>query len=251
MAQVFVRPQNDVAVIEIDYPPANAVTLELTEQLQKALDLAINSPEKAIVLTAAGNSFGAGMDLKQVPFYNASQQSRLLNNANQLIYRLYGCDKPVVAAVNGHAIGAGLMVSLAADYRLASDNPHYQYGLTEVRAGIPFPACPAVLLRNALAPSDVRYLSLFGKSIGAEEALSRGIFDELIDASCLLTRAIAIARDLAQSPADSYAAVKRQFRFQALQEMRSIIDAASDPMLDKWLSDDGQQVAQKILNGSD
>jgi len=240
--------QQGITTLCINRPSGNAIIYELACELGQALDQAIASESRAIMLTGTGSCFCAGMDLKVVPTYSVQQQQQLLLQANRVIHTLYSCPKPVVAAVNGHAIGAGLMLALSTDYRIATDQQQNLFGLTEARAGIPFPAAPAVVLSHELAPPDVRYLTLYSKNIHAPQAKAMGIFDELAPETEVTERALQIALDLASIPADAYAKVKRQFRDKAIQEMTGIVEKESDPMMSRWVSEQGTQAASTVLS---
>lgn len=240
--------RGEIGIIHIDHTPRNSVTLDSAEQFLLAITQAMSSPCKAVVITGTDDSFCAGMNLKEVPGYNAEQQCRLLEFANKNICTLYSSPKPVIAAVNGHAVGAGLTIALACDYRVAADGDHFAYGLTEARAGIPFPACPAVAVRAELAPQDVRFLTLYSKNLNAQQIHNMRVVDEIVPHEQVLERAIAVAEDMASIPADSYAAVKGQFRGEAIRKMKEIVENNSDPMMSKWVSDSGMDAAGSVLS---
>jgi enoyl-CoA hydratase len=90
---------------------------------------------------------------------------------------------PTVAAVNGHAIAGGLVLMLACDWRLAVDREAL-FGLTEIRAGVPYPAAAHAVVQAELAPAAARELVLAGKNHGTERALALGIVDEPAAGGC-------------------------------------------------------------------
>ncbi|GAA6152814.1 enoyl-CoA hydratase/isomerase family protein [Pseudoteredinibacter isoporae] len=240
--------RGNIGIIQIDHTPRNAVTLQSAEQLLEAITQAMASPCRALVITGTGDSFCAGMNLKEVPSYTAQQQRRLLEFANKNISTLYRSPKPVIAAINGHAVGAGLTIALVCDYRIAADGEHFAYGLTEARAGIPFPACPAVVVKSELAPQDLRYLTLYSKNVSAQKIHSMRVVDEIVPHEQVLARAMEVAEDMASIPADSYAMVKGQLRGDAIQAMNDIVENNSDPMMSKWVSDSGMDAADSVLS---
>lgn len=236
-----------VSLIRMNRPPRNAVTLKFAEAFDVALREALACDSLALMLVGEGDAFCAGMDLKEVPDYDVDQQRALITQANTMVCRLYGCHKPVVAAVNGHAIGAGLVLALATDYRIGSASESAWYGLTEARSGIPFPAVPAVVVREQLAPADLRFLTLYSKNVRADKMLSMSVFDELSEPQSLFDRALEVAVDMASIPPDSYARIKQQFRKRAENEMQEIITSGSDPMLAGWLSKEAHNAAESVL----
>ena len=144
---------------------------------------------------------------------------------------LYGLPWPVVAAVNGPAIGGGMVLALACDFRIATAGARFALG--EVTAGIPFPAVPLVVLEDTLDAPTRRELALTGRAVDAEEAQRLRIVDRLVEPSDLLSQASATARRLASAP--GYATVKAQIRARALERMNAIAESDNDPMLARWV----------------
>ncbi len=238
---------DDIGVIRLSHAAKNSVTLPFSEQFKEAILAAKRSDAKAIIITGAGDSFCAGINLKEVPFYDKEQQVKFLENANRNIYELYRMSKPVVAAINGHAIGAGLIIALTSDYRVASKSLTAVYGLTEARSGIPFPACPAVALKSEMSVQDIRFLTLYSKNVDINELKKMRVVDDVVEPELVEEKAFEIAMDLAQIPADSYAAVKHQFRSEAIRAMKDIVENQLDPMISKWVSDSSDKAAESVL----
>jgi enoyl-CoA hydratase len=102
-----------------------------------------------VVVTGDPPAFSAGIDYKAVPSYDAATRREMVGLVNRSFLKLYGLSRPTVAAINGHALGGGLVLALACDFRLAAEGS-YQLGLTEIAAGIPFPAAPMVVVQSEL-----------------------------------------------------------------------------------------------------
>lgn len=142
----------------------------------------------------------------------------------------------MVLAVDGHAVGAGLVLALPADYRVgpAGDS---KFRLTEARVGIPFPAAPMEVLKAELAPPAVRFTTLQAHIFDAQSAKSLGILDEIQKPDRVVDRAIEIASDMAQMPADSFWRVKQQVRGETYSRLTALASERRDPMLGQWLSE--------------
>ena len=237
-----------ITVIRLNRPPANAIDMELGRQFQAAFDAAVEGEPAALVLTGTGRFFSGGLDLKVVPTYPRSEQQAFLRILNRFIGRLYACPVPLVGAINGHAIAGAFILALTTDYRIGPTNDSL-FGLTEARAGIPFPAAPMVVLQAELAPSDVRHAALYARNFGPQEALARGVFDELQPEAAVLERALEVARDLASMPADGYRRIKHQLRRAAIDRIEQLIATDADPMLQSWLSPEAQKASAAILDG--
>jgi len=238
-----------VAVVTMQRPPANAIDIALLEQLAHALgEIEQRADIVAVVLTGAGKAFSAGLDLKLVPTYDRAQQDELLRVLNQALHKLYSLPIPTVAAVNGHAIAGGLVLALACDMRIAVDDGAL-FGLTEVRAGVPFPVAAMAVVKAELSPAAGRELVLGGRNCDPARALALGIVDELQPAGEVRARSIVNARELAAAPRESYGKIKRQLRETPLGEIERAL-GGNDPLHGNWIGTETQAAAARVLRGS-
>ncbi len=192
MARVNERLESQVLVLEIDNPPVNALSLPVREQLMAALTKAASAAEvKAIVLSGARGTFIAGADIKEV----ASGLSRKSPNLPELNAALEASPKPVVAAIEGAALGGGLEMALACHWRVASRKA--QLGLPEVKLGLLPGAGGTQRLPRIVGPELALELITSGQSISASHALELGMVDRLMDD--VVTEAIAFARELPEA----------------------------------------------------
>ena len=135
--------------VRLDRAPVNALDLELVQAITAAIARAIEEGAPAVVLTGQGHCFCAGVDTKLVPTYTDEQRRAAIGAINTMVSAVYGAPVPIVAALNGHALGGGLVLALACDLRVASRG-EYRLALNEVAAGVPFPAGPLALVRAEL-----------------------------------------------------------------------------------------------------
>lgn len=222
-----------VVVVTLDRPPVNALETRFGHELAAVLEREAREA-RAIVLTGAGRAFSAGVDTKAAATLDREGQRAGVEGINRLAMLLFGLDVPVVAAVNGHALGGGLVLPLACDVVIAT-RAECKLGLTEVVAGVPFPAAPLAVCRYRLSPPVYNNLCLTGRVIGPAEALALGVVDELAEPAQLVPRACEVAATLAGYPA--YARVKDQVRAAARADMEQAV--ARDPLLSDWLSPSG------------
>jgi enoyl-CoA hydratase len=220
----------DGALLRLSRPPVNALWIDLLAELVAALEQELVAGTRAIVLTGAGSCFSAGIDTKAAAGASVEEGAAGVTAINRTVSTLLGLPIPVVCALNGHALGGGLVIPLACDIVVATREP-CKIGLTEVSAGVPFPAVALAAVRARLSPPVFNNLCLTGRVFGPEEALELGVADELSDADGLVTRSVAIAAELASFPA--YARVKEQVRAPQLDEMTEM--AERDPMLGRWI----------------
>jgi len=247
---VEIERRGRVAVLRFDRPPVNAIDREAATLLEAAFTEAIDDPDVgAIVVTGTGSTFSAGLDLVAVPAYGADEQRALINDLNGMIARLYGCKKPTVAAVNGHAIAGGLVLALACDRRIGT-RKKCRIGLTEARVGIPFPIGPLTVVRTELDPSVARSLVLLARNLDhPADAVRAGILDELVASKRLLDRAVEVAEDLAAMPSEAYGRIKRQLRGEAVARIEAAVAHGTDPLLEGWLTGEASEASRGVLAG--
>jgi enoyl-CoA hydratase len=219
-------------LLRLARPPVNALDRSLVETITDAVAQAIDRRAPAIVLTGQGSCFSAGIDTKLAGRATRDEQIASILAINAMVHAIYSAPIPVVAAINGHALGGGLVMALACDVRVASRGAH-KLGLNEVAAGVPFPAGPLRVVSAELDPSVLRDLCLTGRIVEADEARELRLVDELVEPAELLGRGLEVARQLASY--EAYAVVKGQLRSMVAAELGQIVATGEDPMLAGWL----------------
>jgi len=136
-----------IAVLTLDHGPVNALDLELLTAIPGAL--AAVADARAVVLTGSGPSFSAGVDLKRIVEGGPRYVERFLPALSAALLAVFDHAKPVVAAVNGHALAGGCVLAAACEMRLMSGGT---IGLAELAAGVPFPTVPLEVMRHAVGP---------------------------------------------------------------------------------------------------
>src|SRR3954454_23466118 len=176
---IHVEERGDVALVRIDRPPANAMDLDLLRAASVAREELEASRPGAVVLTGRDGFFSAGVDLKAAPTLGPPEQREMVDGINRLFAGWDLFPRPFVCAVSGHAIAGGLMLALCADYRVCSTEG--RLGLTELRAGIPYPAAAMVTVRRELPTRAARLLVLEADLIDPQRAHELGVVDELAE----------------------------------------------------------------------
>ncbi len=224
--------QDGIRVLSLTRPPVNAIDLALVRALGEAVvEAAAARTCRGVVVTGGKGIFSAGIDVKAVPHYDATTLRDMVRGINRTILALYGLDKPTVAAVGGHALGGGLVLALACDFRVAAAGD-YHLGLTEVTAGIPFPAGPMTVVLAELDHCAARSLCLSGKVFGPTAPSAAAFLDEVVEPERLRDVAVARAASLAAAPA--FAVVKRQLKAEAVRRLERIVTEDDDPLLGTW-----------------
>jgi enoyl-CoA hydratase len=243
---VSIETRGEVALLRLDRPPANALDLELLEEGRAAAAELRAAEPGAVAIVGREGFFSAGVDLKAVPTLDRDGQRAMVEGINRLFLDWYSFPRPVVCAVNGHAIAGGLILALCGDHRVGTSVG--KLGLTELRAGIGYPAAAMAIVRAELAPPTVRTLALGAELVDAgPRALELGLVDELVEPEAVLDRALAVAEHLASLPRSAYARVKDQVRGETVRALGEVVK--SDPMLGEWLGEESAAASSAILGG--
>lgn len=227
--------RGEVQVLRLAHGKASALDLELSEALDRALAEFERGSARALVLTGTGSIFSAGVDLFRVLEGGRAYVERFLPVLDHAFATLFFCAKPVVAAVNGHAIAGGFILTEACDRRLLARGKA-TLGAPELKVGVPFPPVALEVLRRAIPPASLHEVVLAGRTYGDEEALARGFVDELVEPQALLERAVERAEELATAPAAAYALTKRQVRQAAADLLEQHAAQRTREAIEAWSS---------------
>lgn len=236
MSLVRVERRNGVAVLTLDRPRANAFSAELVGDLSRALAESADAGAVVLASSTAG-MFSAGWDLPYLLCQDRLVFERFVSAYCDLVRRIFSFERPVVAALSGHAIAGGLIVAAAADERIAAQG-RGELGLSEVLLGVPVPACLLEVVRHALGPRATERLASTGENLTVERALAAGLVDRVVPAESLLEEAAARARLLAGRPGRAHASIKLRSRAAALARFDQA--RGGDPFADFWFSEDAQ-----------
>lgn len=201
-----------VAVITINNPPANALSVKVSEQLEECFrEIENEEAVRAVVITGAGERFFmAGADISEFPALTRSEAgyvSRQANRAHEIFKYIDFFPKPVIAAVQGMALGGGCELVLCCDFCIASVNA--QFGLPEIKLGL-FPGGGGTQrLPRRIGELRAKELMFTGKFINAKEAVQIGLINEAVAADEVLNRAMKKAAELAEQPAVSIRLIKQ------------------------------------------
>jgi len=216
-----------ILTLRMAHRKANALDLELCVALHEAFDIAATDDAiRGVVLTGTGSIFSAGVDLPRLVDAGGDYVQEFVEALDAALRALFVFPKPVVAAVNGHAIAGGAILAFACDHRLMCGG---RIGVPELLVGVPFPALALGIVRYAVPPQHVQSMVYFGRTIEADAALAIGLLDDLVPIDILLPRAHAAARTLAEIPRDVFRLTKRQLREPYLRDSATIaVDSAEE-----------------------
>lgn len=206
-----------IAVVRLDKPPVNALDRASRRDLIAAFDeISERSDVRVAILTGTGKAFCAGADLKDRPnadkagdFLDHNRWTRETGNA------IRECAKPVIAAINGPALGAGFGLMAACDIFLASE--HATFAMPEINVGL---AGGVSMLRTLVGRSFTRRMFFTGMKVSAAELYRRGVLDEVVPAERLMPLAMEIAQDIASKAPLAVAYAKQAANMMDLMPQR-------------------------------
>jgi enoyl-CoA hydratase len=200
-----------IAVLTMVHGKANTLDIEFCNALSDRLEELVRSDAKAIVLTGQGRIFSAGVNLKRVSAEGADYIRAFLPTLHRLYETAFNLPKPVVAAINGHAVAGGAVLACCADRRIMAKDSG-RIGITELQVGVPFPLQSYEVVRFAVPPRYLPEFMLTGATYPTDAALERGWVDELCEAGDLIGRAKAVATQFAAISPSAFAQAKKQLR---------------------------------------
>jgi 3-hydroxypropionyl-coenzyme A dehydratase len=182
MKYIQLEPQGDIAIIKINRPEAlNALNLDVISELSRTIDIVgVDENIKVVIITGAGErSFCAGADIAYMANIEPMKAEKYATSAQSVLNKIDRLEKPVIAAINGFALGGGCELALVCDIRIASSNA--KIGQPEVTIGIPPGWGGTQRLTRIVGPAKAKELIFTGKMITAEEAAQIGLVNKVID----------------------------------------------------------------------
>jgi len=181
MKYVQIDLQNDIAILKIHRPEAlNAMNLDVISELSRAIDLiSVDQGIRVLIITGSGErSFCAGADISYMVNIDAVTAEKYASSAQSMLNKIEKMEKPVIAAINGFALGGGCELALVCDLRIASENA--KIGQPEVTIGIPPGWGGTQRLLRIIGPAKAKEMIFTGKMISAQEAENIGLVNSLV-----------------------------------------------------------------------
>ncbi len=215
--------RDGIRVLKLAHGKVSAMDIELGEAFTREMADAAAAPVKAVIVTGSGSTFSAGVDLFRVVNDGPEYGRRFLPVLDAFLRAALTLPKPMVAAVNGHAIAGGCILAAACDHRIMVDGAG-RIGVPELAVGVPFPALPLQIMAARVADGPLRDLVFTGRTVQVDEARALGLVDEKCPAGMLIDRAMEVALKLATIPAGTFALTKEAFYAPILERTRQLAD---------------------------
>jgi enoyl-CoA hydratase len=230
---IDIKTDAGIAVLTLTHGKANALDIEFCEALAARFLELRRSDAKAVVLTGQGKIFSAGVDLKRLSEGGADYIRKFLPVLHKLYDTVFHHPKPVVAAINGHAIAGGCVLAACADRRIMAREGG-RIGVTELLVGVPFPALAFEIVRFAVPARYLPEFTLSGATYSSDEALQRGWIDEVVEPDALMEDAAAVAQELALLSPAAFAQTKKQIRQTVTERLERSGEATDRAVTEIW-----------------
>lgn len=228
--------RDGVRVIKLVHGKVNAMDTELVEAIAQKFSTFAEQDAGPLVLTGHRNVFSAGVDLFRVAREGRAYLRHFLPALSRAFRAVFEYPGPVIGAINGHAIAGGCVLACACDHRVMARSDG-RIGVPELYVGVPFPTVALEILRYAVSPAHLEEVVYSGRTFAPEDALPRGLINEVVEPELVLERALEQAQRYGSVRREAYALTKRDLRAQTVARYRPA-ETQGDLDVDTiWLDD--------------
>lgn len=237
---VTLTVEDGLGIMRMGREHGNAINKELADDLIAAIrEAEATAGIRGVLFAASGKLFCPGLDLRELIELDRDGMRAFLESFGGCFRELYSFPKPLVAAMHGHAIAGGYLLSLTADWRILRQGA--QVGLAEIKVGVPFPYGIAEILRTSVPTACLTNVALLGTNYLDGEALEAGLVHEVHPAEGFEDYCRQRLVELAAKDAKAFAISKRYLRAATIERVRSAEPRHDDEFLDSWFSEATQE----------
>ena len=221
---VIYEKKEGVAIIKFNRPQVlNAMNRQLWTDLEAALeDAKFDERIKVVIITGEGRAFSTGADLKESKDRTLEQYREYLENLQEVSRRIIRYPKPIIAAVNGYALGSGYELALACDMRIAAESA--KFGSPEAKVSSSVTGGAMRLLQDLVGPGKAKELLFTCEFIDGKEAERIGLVNKVVPDDRLMEEAMAMAQKIAQNSSFSIKVIKRGLELAKQASLEALMD---------------------------
>ncbi len=215
--------EDDIQIVKLNKPKTNPINLEMLEQLNDIIQAVNSNPSpKGLILTGEGRFFSSGFDLPIfINFKDLEEAMAFFTFEEDVLLSLFTCSKPVVSAINGHAAAAGLIYSMAADYRIVKDHPKIKIGMSEIKIGLPLTIAQHEVMRFGFDGNlKFRDVMFSGQMVDVYKAREMALVDEVVPEADLIERAKQIVSQCIDTPNRPFMRMKELLKMDTARRIR-------------------------------
>jgi enoyl-CoA hydratase len=243
---VRIELRDDIAVLSMRRGKGNALNPVLVEDLLDALRVPEVAEEaRAVVLTGEDRFFSSGLDLVELGGLDREQMLAFLDRLQGLLATVFVWNRPVIAAINGHAIAGGCLLALCADWKILGKGGA-KMGLNEINLGLPLPQAGLEIARAQLTPPAWAEVVYGGELHEAANAHRLGLADQLVAEEDVLGLAVERAELWASRPRVAFHRVKASLRDRVLLKIRKDHEEHQEEWVNLWFAPSAQERIQEV-----
>ena len=238
---IILEKKERVATITLNRPPMNPLNRRMYEELGQVAEELNADPEiKVVIITGSGDkAFAAGLDVKEVEGKSVTDMKDFWACSRDASARVAGIEKPVIAAINGLALGGGLEMALCCDLRIASEG--VRFGQPEVTLGIIPGGGGTQRLSRLIGAARAKELLFTGEMFDAQTALQMGLVSRIVPADKLIEEVTALATTIAAMPAVALKMIKHAVDHGINMDLNSALIYEGESFMLSYTSEDGRE----------
>lgn len=235
-----------IATLTLAHGKVNSINEALVDDFNEALDqLESDAHVDAVILTGREKFFSFGFDVPELLALSRADLTRFLTKHTALLARMFMFDKPIIAAINGHATAGGCMLITPCDYRIVAEG-RARIGLNEIDLGVAVFGGSAEMLRYCVGDRNAELILNEGILYTVEQAHELGLVDQVVSSDDLMTIANDKAKELGAKPRASYRAIKQLTRGPRAAAIAQGEQAALDAFIGTWYTDQAQEILRTL-----
>ena len=244
---VTLERENGRGIVRLSRDRGNAIDDDVLDGLMKAFGEAEQDPGlQGVILTAAGKLFCPGLDLVYLSAMDRSELGRFMEKFAACLLQMYSFPKPVVAALSGHALAGGYILSMTADWRILRTGA--LVGLNELKVGVPLPFGVSMILRDTVISPRLEEVALFGRNYKDEAALASSLVHELCEPDAMTARSVERLEEMTSKDLNSFAVTKHYLRSATVERIEASEAGYHNEFLDCWFSPGTQERIRNLLD---
>ena len=248
MSDISVEISGTVAILKLCRKTTNAINHPLVKELSVALqDIQSNDDVHSLVLTSENDKFfSIGLDIPQLYNLTRGDFQLFFHDFNQLCIDLLSFPKPTFAAITGHAIAGGCILTLCCDYRIIAEGRKLM-GLNEVKLGVPVPYPAACILPYLVGYRNAREMMYTGNFCSPEEAFSMGLVDEVVPIEQVQSMSIEKATTLSAGSTQALAHIKKDHIEPIKSQIEKYLEEKEQNFVSRWYADETRNNLKEAL----
>jgi enoyl-CoA hydratase len=238
---IILEKKERVATITLNRPPMNPLNRKMYEELgQVAEELNADPEVKVVIITGAGEkAFAAGLDVKEVEGKSVTEMKDFCAFSRDASSRVAGIEKPVIAAINGLALGGAVEIALCCDLRIASEG--VRFGQTEINLGLIPGGGATQRLPRLIGAARAKELLFTGEMFDAQTALEMGLVSKVVPPDKLMEEVTALATTIAAKPAVALKMIKHAVDHGINMDLNSALAFEGECFILSYTSEDGRE----------